>query len=100
MDTKYITRKLYQCKDLVEAASSEDQKKIYQGYLEFWQEKAKNIKITPDPVKKSEEVIVDLADHHAHEFEIENAPKQAYYKRNGQWIRTKAFEEYLNKIVK
>lgn len=99
MDTKYIARKLFQCKELVEAASSEDQKKIYQGYLKFWQEKAKNIKITPDPVKKSEDVIVDIADQHADEFETENAPKQAYYKRNGQWIKTRAFEEYLKSVT-
>ena len=45
MDTEYIAKKLFQCKELVENSTSEEQKKIYQGYLEFWQEKAKNIKI-------------------------------------------------------
>ena len=104
MDKKYIARKISNCKKLIEAASSEDQKKIYQGYLDYWKtfDKSKKIprEIPPDPAKESEEVIVDIADQYADIFEIENAPKQAYYKRSGQWIRTKAFEEYLNKITK
>ena len=54
MDTEYIAKKLFQCKELVENSTSEEQKKIYQGYLEFWQEKAKNIKIhSKIPIKES-----------------------------------------------
>lgn len=54
MDTEYIAKKLFQCKELVKNSTSEDQKKIYQGYLEFWQEKAKNIKIhSKIPIKEA-----------------------------------------------
>lgn len=39
MDNEYINTKILNCKKLVKTAISEAQKAVYQGYLEFWQEK-------------------------------------------------------------
>jgi len=39
MDKDYINRKIENCQGLVDTATSEDQKKVYQGYLDFWTEK-------------------------------------------------------------
>jgi len=36
MDTEYIDKKIKQCKKLVKNATSEAQKEIYQGYLDYW----------------------------------------------------------------
>lgn len=107
---EYINKKIENCEKLIEAASSEDQKKVYQEYLDFWRKSDKSKKPRTDPViKKSEEFLSSMSElkifkeietEDADKFELDNAPKQAYYKRNGQWVRTKAFEEYLNKITK
>lgn len=99
----YINRKIENCENLVENASSQEQKEIYQEYLVFWQRYLPLIlskEIPTIPAKKSEETIVDIADQYADVFEFENAPKQAYYKRDGKTHKTKAFKEYLNQITK
>lgn len=100
MDKKYIARKIENCEKLVENAISPEQKEIYQGYLDHWKSFDKSKKSDPGPAKKKSEETqyVDEKDYEAI-FEFENAPKQAYYKRNGQWVKTKAFKEYLNKIT-
>jgi len=111
MDTKYIARKLFQCEELVKNSTSEEQKKIYQGYLEFWQEKAKNIKIhskipikesfkevEPEPIEVVEEPQWTAEEEllRAEEFEATYPNKHAYLRRNGEILKTKAFKEFLN----
>lgn len=102
MDKAYIEAKISKCIRLVENATSEAQREIYQGYLDHWKsfdKKSSIVEVSPGVTEKSEETIVDINDY-ADIFEIENAPKQAYYKRNGQWIKTKAFKEYLKSVAK
>ena len=84
MDKAYIDRKIEQCQGLVETATSDAQKKIYQKYLDFW--------ISKSEPKGAEVLERTLAD----EFEEKYAPKQAYYNRDGKKNKTKAFKEYLN----
>jgi len=93
-------------KVLVETATSEDQKKIYQGYLEFWQEKlgGKPVGKVAEPVVETEELIDDptgvheqLKESYEELFKLENPNKQAYYIREGKKLKTKAYTEFLNK---
>lgn len=117
---------------LVENATSEAQREIYQGYLEFWQEK---LGVKPEPelvdtaevdeiitpivaeIEKPEEVYLDhleealtplleddstiiheeLRKSYEELFKLEYPNKQAYYNRDGQKLKTKAFIEFLNK---
>lgn len=102
MDRAYINRKILNCEKLIAAANTDAQKKIYQGYLDFWTKKLPKpveIIIEADPLelKFLEEGEEDLEEaKYANIFEIENAPKQAYYNRDGKTNKTKAFKEYLN----
>lgn len=98
MDHEYIARKIHMCKELVDNATSEAQKEIYQGYLEFWQHKHKNIIINQRIESKDEveSIIEDLTEvQKAAEFELKYAPKKAYYNRDGKTHETKAFKEFL-----
>lgn len=100
MDTKYIAKKLFQCKELVKNAISEAQKEIYQEYLEFWQEKAKNIKIHSHEPEPEIEVIIKPEDDdwevkEAANFKVKFPDKKAYYKRDGVVYKTRAFTEFL-----
>lgn len=52
MDKKYIELKIKNCQQLVDTTISEERKKIYQGYLDFWEEKL------GIPKPKKEEIIV------------------------------------------
>ena len=56
MDEAYIKRKIENCRMLVNTAISEAQKKIYQGYLEFWKDKSGSTTIDKkiDIVEKDE----------------------------------------------
>jgi len=87
MDETYILRKISKCKGLIDTAISEDQKEIYQGYLEFWQKKVAN---------EIKAVIEDLTEaQKAEEFELKYPPKKAYYNRDGKTHISKAFKEFL-----
>ncbi|KKM87761.1 hypothetical protein LCGC14_1265700 [marine sediment metagenome] len=83
MSEDYIARKIENCKKLIETASSPEQKKIYQGYLEIWQ---KAVKVGP----VGENI-------HAAAFERIHTPKKAYYIRDGNTNQTRAFKEYLKR---
>jgi deoxyribodipyrimidine photolyase len=103
MDKDYVNRKIEKCEKLVKAATSEDQKKIYQGYLDYW-----NNFLDPDPepllqkkLREAKEAIdaISLEAEEA-EFKTENPNKKAYYSRNGETHITKAFKEFLNQRTK
>ena len=105
MKEGYVERKIHMCIELVENATSDAQRKIYQGYLEFWQDKHKNqiISIEKPPEEKPPEedeieaIIEDLTEaQKIEEFELKNFPKKAYYNRNGTTNKTKAFQDFLN----
>ena len=110
MDKDYVNRKIEKCEKLVEAATSEDQKKIYQGYLDYWnnfqegyEENGYIIKTRKKRPDLLDEVLetkpidftIDEVSY-ANMFEIEHAPKKAYYSRGGETHKTKAFKEFLN----
>lgn len=59
MDDEYIARKIHMCIELVNTATSEAQKEIYQGYLKFWQEKHKNIIISTSVDEDQEPEVED-----------------------------------------
>ena len=52
---EYINLKISNCQRLVDEAISEDQKKAYQGYLDFWTEKLPK-KEQPEVIAKKEEI--------------------------------------------
>ena len=56
MDKDYINRKIVNCQGLVDNAISEDQKKIYQGYLDHWTAKLPK-KNRPEEIAKKEEAL-------------------------------------------
>ena len=156
---EYIGIKIHNCQELVDNAISEDQAKVYQGYLDFWTEKLPK-KEQPDVIAKkaeraeekaefeaelkrekdrraknraeaqameakeaadkkalievkkaelaalqAEEVeeivevtIDDIVDEAilAEDFEIEFPGKKAYRHQDGDKIKTKGFQEFLN----
>jgi deoxyribodipyrimidine photolyase len=94
-----VNRKIKNCQELVDNATSEDQKKIYRGYLDFWKnwkaaEKKKPKEVIPEKIELLE--VIDEVPPEA-EFKRNFPNKQAYYSRNGEMHMTKAFKEYLNK---
>ena len=57
--------------------------------------------VVPKPVEiivEADPMELELLEEakYANIFEIENAPKQAYYTRNGDRLKTNAFKEFLN----
>ncbi|BDI54949.1 MAG: hypothetical protein [Asgard archaea virus VerdaV3] len=48
-------------------------------------------------IEDFDEEEADNEELNAEIFELENEPKKAYYKRDGEMHKTKAFEEFLNK---
>lgn len=142
MDQKYIERKIRNCQGLVDNTLDEDRKKVYQGYLDFWEEKLENPKtwnidqdytgtwvepepepvvvepprgydewdmtegdeempilelgegISPDSVKVIEPEPVDPEAL----FKAENPNKQAFYNRDEQRLKTKAYKEFLESL--
>ncbi len=96
MDKEYIKIKIENCKYLISNANSAAQKAVYQGYLELWQEKAKNIKIHPSKPKKEppEEPEEEEVDYESM-FKIKYPNKNAYYIRDGRRYSTKLFIEFL-----
>lgn len=98
-------------KVLVETATSEAQKEIYQESLEYWEGLIKGKpKPEPEPVwgpaEEAKITIVRKDPDGVHEqlkksyeelFKLEYPNKQAYYNRDGQKLKTKAFIEFLNK---
>jgi len=74
-------------KVLVETATSEAQREIYQGYLEFWQRK-----IAVEIGSIIEDLIVEQREE---EFKLQFPNKNAYYTRDGITHKTKAFKEFL-----
>lgn len=117
----YIEMKISRCRGLVENATSDAQREIYQGYLDFWEkwktaEKKTEAKEEPMGVvwlDESEEgykrtelteknILTSSLDKsievdYESEFKRDFPNKQAYYSRNGEMHITKAFKEYLNK---
>ena len=51
----YINLKIENCQRLVDNATSEDQEKVYQGYLAFWEEKLPK-KERPEEIAKKAEI--------------------------------------------
>ena len=82
MNQDYISRKIKNCKDLISNATSKAQAEIYRGYLENWTRENGE---TPDLIET----------HKADEFEHEFPNKKAYYKRNGKYLKTCRFKEFL-----
>lgn len=80
---------------------------------ELLKEKAAHIKAEKIAVKKAELAALEAEEaeilekinpeleesKYANIFEIENHPKQAYYTKNGERLKTNAFKEYLNQIT-
>jgi len=122
MDKAYINRKIRICKELVETSTSEDQKKIYQEYLDYWSTKehmevdlknAERIVQELEPLlqkklreakEEIEEIELEAIDNFDTidnetelEFKAENPNKRAFYSRNGEMHITKAYKEFLNK---
>ncbi len=83
MDKNYINKKIKNCKELVNSATSDAQRAIYIGYLEFWQKKTKKTpkKINIKEAKKA--------------FKLEFPNKKSHYTRNDKLYRTKSFKEFL-----
>lgn len=52
MDKNYIKRKIKNCEGLVDNAISDAQKAVYEGYLEFWQEKLGGPKESEEELKE------------------------------------------------
>ena len=88
----YIELKIKQCNHLVNGATSENQKEIYQDYLDFWESKLEAIDSNNwiEPEDDNWEV------KEATEFKVKFPNKKAYYKRDGTVHKTKAFIEFLN----
>ena len=62
MDKAYIKKKIENCQGLVDTATSEDQKKIYQGYLDFWTKKLPKAQRPETIAKIAEEKYRDAAE--------------------------------------
>jgi len=84
MDKAYIKRKIENCKNLIENATSEAQRLEYLVYLEFWE------------AKRGVKVYIDV--DKAQLFEAEFPLRKAYYKRDGKQYKTKRFKEYLKNL--
>jgi len=54
MDTEYVDKKVLKCQGLVDNATSDEQKKLYQGYLDFWTKKLPKAQ-RPEIITKKEE---------------------------------------------
>jgi len=110
----YIELKIKQCNHLVNGATSENQKEIYQDYLDFWTNKLESIDSNNWIEPKKDEGIIkstlldgelrkaiageddDWEVKEATNFRIKFPNKKAYYKRDGTVHKTKAFIEFLN----
>lgn len=57
MDKKYIERKIENCTNLVETATSDAQREFYQGYLDLWTKKLP-AKERPEAIAKREDAKV------------------------------------------
>ena len=64
---EYIGIKIHNCQELVDNAISEEQAKVYLGYLEFWTNKL--------PKKEQPEVIAKKAEDKQKKLEVEAAKK-------------------------
>ena len=89
MDQEYINRKIAKCQKLVDNATSEAQKEIYQGYLDYWITKSNRKTDT----ETGERVSTPLTKEAEFKFQFPN--KNAYYTRDGITHKTKAFKEFL-----
>ncbi len=94
MNQDYINLKIRNCKELIQSSTSEAQKKIYKEYLIFWQ--AKNVDPWGDIPENVGSIIQDLTEaQRAEEFRHKYPNKKAYYKRNGKYLETRRFKEFL-----
>ena len=119
-EKEYIIKKIENCKMLVETATSEVQREIYQGYLDFWkghdaeavaaekkliaEAEVKKIQEELARKKAAEELekVIELVEispeqeiQFAEEFETINPNKRAYRYSDGEKLQTNAFEEFI-----
>ena len=118
MDKEYIERKIKNCQGLVDTALSEEQKEVYQGYLDFWQEKlekpkpSKEVIIEPEPEEPIPEPILEEPilepeeeeengdperpeSYYVEQFKAQFPNKLPYRTANGEQVLTNAFKEFL-----
>lgn len=96
MDKDYINRKIENCEKLVEIAISEDQRIVYQGYLNHWTAKLPK-KDRPEEIAKKEEAKVKKeAEAEAKAFELK---KQTEELAEAERLKTLAAETKAEKIA-
>ena len=98
MNQDYINLKIRNCKKLIQSSTSEAQKKIYKEYLVFWQLKEFDLLHfkNGNAPKNIGSIIQDLTEaQRAEEFRHKYPNKKAYYKRNGKYLETRRFKEFL-----
>ncbi len=93
MDKNYITKKIINCLDLINNATSDAQREVYQGYLELWQKRLE--KSTP-PLKDVVEYDDDITDEAKYKLEFPN--RKAYYTKDGNLQKTRGFTEFLKSL--
>lgn len=111
MKEGYVEKKIHNCMELVENATSNAQREVYQGYLEFWQDKHKDQIIKPKEPKEPEEVPEEIPEEESDEIEFESEPAlefddksiNEYEEATGRkaiWkgVITNGFKEFLKEL--